>query len=545
MAAPGDDAHEGPAATWASTYHTLQAGPLESLDAVDLERLAVASYLIGDDDQCAASWEAAHRRHAASGNGPEAARCSFWLAFSLMMRGQMAQAGGWLGRTQAMIGDGPVCSASGYLLIPALLGALDSGEPGTARDLAVQAGKIATDFADPDLAAFACLAEGQALVGLGQLAEGTSRFDEVMLAVSTGEVGPVVSGVVYCAVILECMQMFDLQRAGEWTKALHAWCEDQPELVPYRGQCLVHRSQLQQADGEWQDAVATIATACRRLSEPPHPALGMAHYQEAELHRLIGSFDEAAAAYGQASALGHEPMPGLALMALARGDIEAAAAGIRRALDETPQRMHRPMLLAAAVDILREAGELTAARAAADELRDISLVSASEVLRAMAGQAIGAVTLAEGDASAALVILRETRSTWTHLQMPYEAARTSVLLGLGRLAVGDRSSAELELKNARSVFASLRAKPDLDRLQSLRARAGMDSGSARSGPADLSARELEVLAHVARGKTNREIAAALTISQHTVSRHLENIFTKLGVTGRAAATARAYEHNLL
>ncbi len=278
---------------------------------------------------------------------------------------------------------------------------------------------------------------------------GTARFDEVMLAVSRGEVGPIASGVVYCAVIFECMQIFDLRRAAEWTAALYAWCEDQPELVPYRGQCLVHRSQLLQAEGDWNQAVTTVAAACRRLADPPHPALGLAQYQEAELHRLVGSFDDAAAAYARASASGQEPMPGLALLALARGDVDAAATGIRSALQETTQRMRRPSLLAAAVEIFRSANDVTAARVAADEIVEISAGSTSEVLQAMADQAIGAVTLSEGDPSTSLSRLRSARSAWTRLNMPYEAARASVLLGLGYVSLGDQTSAGLEFENAR------------------------------------------------------------------------------------------------
>jgi len=547
MPRSGDHARNRSPSTWAASYHELRTRPLESLDPSDLERLAVAAYLIGDDAQSAVAWEAAHRRHAEAGDPAEAARCSFWLAFSLMMGGQMAQAGGWFSRTEALIEEGPPCRASGYLLIPNLLQALDAGDPSTARALAMQVAALAREFADPDLGAFACLGEGQALIALDQLPEGIARLDEAMLAVSTGEVGPVVSGVVYCAVILECLQVFDLQRAAEWTKALHAWCEDQPELVPYRGQCLVHRSQLQQADGAWQEAVTTIESACRRLSEPPHPALGLAHYQEAELHRLLGAFDHATDAYRRASAHGQETMPGLALLAFDRGDVDAAAAGIRRALDETAHRTQRPPLLAAAVDILRACGDIAGARMAADELVEIAGNSTSAVLHAMASQAAGAVALSDGDPATALSRLRNARSAWTRLQMPHEAARTAMLVGLGCAALGDRTSAEVELENARLTFETLGAQPDLDRLQSLRTRAGLGSGAApeHSGPGELSARELEVLAHVARGETNREIAAALIISQHTVGRHLENIFTKLGVSGRAAATAYAYEHNLL
>ena len=540
---PGDGSPDGQ--SWAARYRTLVEQPIESFDAADLEELAIASYLMGDDDHCAAGWEAAHRQHADAGRSADAARCAFWLAFGYMLRGQMAQAGGWLGRAESMLDD-ETCSASGFVLLPRLLRSIDEGDAPGARVLAARAANIAATVGDADLAALARLGDGQACIALGEVATATARFDDAMLMVTAGEVGPISRGVVYCAVVLECMHLFDLRRAAEWTDALAAWCAEQPEMVPYRGQCLVHRSQLLQASGEWTEAAETIESACRRLAEPPHPALGLAHYQTAELHRLVGSFDDAAEAYGRASAAGHEPMPGLALLALTSLDVEAAATGISRALQETELLMRRPALLAAAVEIFRETNDLPAARIAADELGEIAARHPADVLTAMARHASGSVTLAEGDPAAALSLLREAHTIWSHAHMPYEAARTSVLLGLGCLAFGDRASAALEFDNARRAFESLGARPDLERLQALTQRAAV--GQDRPDEQDdtpLSSRELEVLAHVASGKTNREIAADLSISQHTVGRHLENIFAKLGVSSRAAATAYAYEHQLL
>ena len=516
-----------------------------SLDPADQVRLAECAYLVGEDEQCAVAWEAAHRASLEAGDAALAARCAFWLAFCLMLRGQMAQAGGWLGRTERLIAEaGLDCAASGYLLIPALLGAIDDGQPAVACDLAAQAAETAGRFGDADLSALATLGHGQALIELGEIAQGIARFDEVMVSVTSGEVGPISSGIVYCAVILGCMQLFDLPRAAEWTEALSGWCDAQPDLVPYRGQCLVHRSQISQASGEWSEAVRCAGDACRRLSDPPHPALGMAHYQHAELHRLLGAFDEAADDYRMASRNGYEPMPGLALLEMDRGDVSGAAAALGRALQETSSRLDRPPLLTAAVNVFRANGDIASARSAAEELGQIASDSTSEFLAAMAAQATGTVVLSEGDPSAALVELRAAAAAWRSLQMPYEAARVSVLVGLACSALGDQASAVLEFENAADTFAGLGARPDLDRLTALTGLIPAGSG-APEGSSPLSARESEVLAHVAAGETNRQIAAALSISQHTVGRHLENIFNKLDVTSRAAATAKAYELDLL
>ena len=507
------------------------------LEGDDHERHAVAAYLVGDDVRCEQAWEAAHRGALDAGDVAGAARRAFWLGLCLMMRGQMAQAGGWLGRAGGLVEEAGECAAGGYLLVPALLGALDSGDPATARDLAAQAAALGARLGDHDLRAFGVLGHGQALIAMGEIAAGTARLDEVMVSVASGEVGPITTGIVYCAVILECMAMYDLARATEWTGALSAWCDAQPDLVPYRGQCLVHRSQLQMATGSWHVAIATVEDACRRLTDPPHPALGLAHYQEGELHRLAGALDEADAAYRRASRHGHHPMPGLAQLELARGDAASAAAAITRALEEVGNPAARPSLLAAAVDIRRAAGDVDGARVAADELAVLASSSTSSLLAAMAAHATGTVLLAEGDPAAGLAQLRSAASAWQSLRMPYEAARTAAAIGLACAALGDRTSADLELANARAGFEELGAGPDLERLTALTSAPEADAG--------LSAREREVLEHLAAGKTNREIAAALVISQHTVGRHVENIFAKLGVTTRAAATAHAYEHGLL
>ena len=550
MASSLDDARAAFARqAWAEAFAAFSAIPDHgSLDAVDHERLAVCAYLVGDDDTSTRAWEAAHRVALEAGEPAEAARHAFWLALCLMLRGQMAQAGGWLTRAERIVTEQhDDCPAAGYLLIPALLGALEGGDPTTARALALRAAELAARFGDPDLHAFATLGTGQALVATGDAHGGTARFDEVMVSVIAGEVGPIAAGIVYCAVILECMQLFDVRRASEWTDALSAWCDAQPDLVPYRGQCLVHRSQLQQAAGDWPRAIVTAEAACRRLTDPPHPALGIAQYQEAELHRLVGAFDEAELGYRQASRSGRHPVPGLALLALARGDSAGAATMIRLALHEARHPFERPALLSAAVEILTADGDVPAARRFADELTTVAAASSSPLLEAMAAQATGTVSLAAGDPASALGDLRLAATTWRQLHMPYEAANVSVLLGMACSAMDDRTSAGLELDNARAAFAAVGAAPDLERVATLSAGLADDAVEpTSSGALDvLSSRELEVLALVVAGKTNREVAAELFISRHTVNSHVDNIFTKLGVTSRAAATAYAYEHDLL
>jgi len=336
-----------------------------------------------------------------------------------------------------------------------------------------------------------------------------------------------------------CQELFDLRRARQWTAVLTSWCATQPDLVPYRGQCLLHRAELLALHGAWPDAMEETRAAYARFLRPTgHPAAGAAAYQLAELHRLRGETTEAEEAYRLASRWGREPQPGLALLRLAQGQPATAQAAIHRALDEAGDLPGRARLLPAAAEIALAAGDPAAARAAADELAEAARRLDAPVLLATAASAGGAVLLAEGDPRAALVDLRSAWAAWRELEAPYEAARTRVGIGLACRALGDQDSAAMELDAARFAFQELGAAPDLASLETLTGRgpAGQAGG--------LTPREVQVLRLVATGKTNRAIAAELVLSERTVDRHVSNIFTKLGVSSRAAATAWAYEHRL-
>ncbi|HEV2922199.1 MAG TPA: LuxR C-terminal-related transcriptional regulator, partial [Actinomycetota bacterium] len=390
------------------------------------------------------------------------------------------------------------------------------------------------------LVTLARVGQGRALLRLGETAAGVALRDEVMVAVEAGDVSAIVAGDVYCTVIEGCQEIFDLGRAQAWTAALTHWLASRPDLVAYHGQCLVHRAEIMTLRGAWRNAMEEAERASERfLRGPDHPAAGAAFYQQAELHRLRGEFAKAEEAYRQASRWGRMPQPGLALLRLAQGQVDAAQAAIRRVMEEASDRVTRSNLLAAYVEIMLDAHDVAAARARADELSAIAADLGAPLLGAVAAHAQGAVLLSEGNPPAALDALRQAWSAWQELEAPYEAARVRVLLGLACRELGDQEGAEMELDAARGVFQQLGAAPDLARVQALSRK------PAPKAAGGLTAREVQLLRLVAAGKTNRAIAAELVLSERTVDRHVSNIFTKLGVSSRTAATAYAYEHQLI
>jgi DNA-binding CsgD family transcriptional regulator/tetratricopeptide (TPR) repeat protein len=526
---------------WRTAFSQLAtAHTEEALELEDLELLAQAAYLCGEDAASEKAWIEANQRSVKKRDWARAARCAFWLGVTLQARSERAQAGGWFARAQRILEDHDHdCVERGWLLVGAGLKLHhDRSYEASKRawELALEVGKR---FHNVDLVATARQGLGRILIKQGSISEGSPMLDESMVAVLANEVSPIPAGIIYCSVIEACQEMLDIARAQEWTAALSDWVDAQPDLVPYRGRCQLHRSEIMTLGGRWSDAAAEIAQACERLVDPPQPQLGMALNQQAEVHRLRGEFDAAEKAYRRANEKAFVLQPGWALLKLARGETEAAVAAIQRSYATTSKEVTRCRVLPAYVVIMLAAGKIEAAKTGHEELAQIAETMDSPLLRGIALRSKGTVLLAEGHAADALATFAKVWEHWSALEVPYETARLRLLIAQASKQAGDEHTASSEFDAAQRAFEQLGAANDLKMLEAL-------SGSTPLQVAGgLSPREVEILSLVAKGRSNREIASELVISERTVARHMSNIFNKLDVSSRTAASAFAFENNLV
>ncbi len=527
---------------WSEACQQLMAADGETpLGPEDLDSLANAAFLVGEDTICVDALTRAHQGFLERGHPIRAARCAVWLSFAMFERPTLqSQATGWVARARRLFDECATdCAERGFLLCAEAFMSVRTNNPAGAGSLFAEAVDIGARFKDRDVLALARHGQGRVLLFQNRTAEGFAMLDEVMVSVTCGEVHPIISGVVYCSVLSVCHDFFDLRRAKEWTTALTAWCDAHPDMV-FRGECLVRRSEMLQLQGAWDEALAEAEHACARLDARSHPRDAVTSpYRAAELHRLRGEFQKAEELYRRANQAGRTPHPGLALLRLAQGQAEAAAVAIRQELQQRGSPAVRAQTLRAAVDILLAAKDTAAAHHAAEELARIASAVDAPFLRASSAAASGAVALAGGDAAAAMALLRDACAIWREVEAPYEIARIRELTGLACRQLGDEEGAQLEFEAAAETFEQLGARPDAARLASLITAPSPDV----RGP--LTGREVEVLRLIAAGKTNRAIATELAISEKTVARHVSNILTKLDLPSRSAATAYAYSRNLV
>ncbi|SFB99425.1 DNA-binding response regulator, NarL/FixJ family, contains REC and HTH domains [Nocardioides terrae] len=517
---------------WPTCVAALSEAEQESaLELSDLRRLAVALFLTGDPVRSLDVLARGHRAALAQRQWTAAAETAFWHAWTLYIAGEHARAAGWLARACTIAEEHDVDEAVAAL--PATVEArhlVETGRSEEALALATQAVASGRRLDAPDLHVLGLLGASMALIRLGRGAEAIPRLDEAMATVEADELTPTVAGLAYCAVLAACLALHDVQRAAQWTTALAGWCETQSGLVPYRGQCLVHRTQVLTLEGAWPAADAQGRMACAALVGPPQ---GDAWYHLGELQRMRGDFTAAEDAYRRANTAGRQPEPGLALLRLAQGRAEVAAAGTRRLMGE-PGRLDRPDVLVAHAEVMTAVGDLDAAREAVEELAALAGRLDSPVLTGRAAALQGAVVLADDQPALALTCLRKAVHVFTELGLPYLAARVRPQIARALDLLGDPEAAAFERDAARAVFESLGAAADAAALRGEESR-----------PDGLTAREVEVIRLIASGRSNKAVAETLVLSEKTVARHLANIYTKLAISSRSAATAYAYDHGLV
>jgi ATP/maltotriose-dependent transcriptional regulator MalT len=501
-----------------------EAAEGDELAGDDLYALANCAWWLGDLEEALPALERAYRRYLEEGSAKTAALVALDIGYTRMIRGDEAQGTGWLGRAERLLEDEGPCAERGYLVYVAYEDALERSDLEQALEHARAVLVTGRRFDDPTLVALGVFAEGRVLIARGEVERGMELLDEAMVAATSDELDPGWAGNIYCSMMFACWQLADWRRAGEWTEVTARWCEAMPGAGPFMGICRAHRAQILQARGAWRDAEAEARRVLDELSDFMPSMVGEAHYALGDLRRQRGELAAAEESYRAAHRLGRDPCPGLALLRLVQGRRQAAASSIARALEAAADEpLTRARLLPAAVEIALVADDVRRARRGADELMAIASEYGTLGLRAEADAACGTVMLAEGDPAAAAAQLGDALRGFQELRMPYQAARVRLLLADAHHALGHADDAALEEQTAQAELKRLGATPP------------PRPASARSD--GLSEREAEVLALVADGRSNQEIAAELVLSVRTVERHLATIYRKLGLHGRSARAA--------
>jgi ATP/maltotriose-dependent transcriptional regulator MalT len=523
---------------WPETYRRLSSRHPADLTPDQLEALADSAWLVCRLDESLSARQQVYARHHELHDDRAAARTAWRLFWDHLYNGDRAVALGWLRRASRHLAAIPEGAEHGFVALAESELALNRGAADEADAHATRAVDIGEWHGTPSVVALGLTLRGRALIAQGKLEEGCAALDEAMTLVLSGRLDVFFTGAVYCTVIAECLDVADMQRASEWTDAARAWCVSLPVVTPFHGICRIHRGEVLGLRGSWTEAENEIRTAAEELAAFKPRSAAEALYALAEIRRRRGDLAAAEYSYLQAHELGRDPQPGLALVRLAQGRITAASAGLRTALAEgSMSRVRRAHLLAAQVSVALAAGDQELAREAAEELSAIANMLCRPAVVGMAAVAQGEVHLAANDAGGAMADLRVALATWRDLQLPYEEAQAHLLIGKAAQAMGDEEGARLEIQIARTGFERLGAHRDAH--QAAAATPGRPDRIA-----GLTAREAEVLRLVAAGMSNRQIGQALAISEYTVARHLQNMFVKLGVSSRAAATAIAVAQQL-
>lgn len=523
---------------WQAALDAAEAAVVDTPEgeAERLDLVADAAWWLGRLEECIVAREAAFRAYEALGDREHAGACAVWCYEHHAIAARPAIAGAWLRRAQRTLDGAPEGPALGILRLREAEAAHGAGDLDDARRFADEALALGRRLGSPDLEAEALQTIGRVLLDQGDLAGGLGHLDDAMLFAVEGRLGPYSTGKVYCSLISACEEVGDFDRAAEWTEATLRWAEGHPFAI-FPGICRVHRAIVLKRRGALAEAEVEASRAGEELLGR-HVGNSAAAYAElGDIRRRLGDLDRAEEAFERARTLGGRDCADLALLRLAQGRVDAARSIVAACLRDAPtHRLARARLLPIEVHVAVAAGDLAAAEAAAAELDAIAAEVATAPLRATATATRGRLALARQDPTA-VATLRQALAAWEALDVPYEVATTRTLLAQALSEAGDEEAATASFATAAALFDQIGARLD--------ARRALDVRRPPDLPAGLTAREVEVLQLIAAGLSNNETAATLHLSAKTVSRHLSNIFTKIGVGSRAAATAFAFAHDLV
>ncbi len=525
--------------SWAKAFDLFGRLDLSALEPADLETMADAAWWSCRLDESIAARQMAYAGHLAAGDSRRAAHAAWFLSLDYGIKGETSVGSGWLKRAQRHLAAHPDCVERGLLAVTESDIARTNGNLDQARASAALAVELGERCGSLDLHAMGIQTLGRVLIASGEPREGAALLDEAMTLVVGQRLSPYFTGLIYCNVVAACMERADLGRASEWTEEAMTWCGSIANVTPFHGICRIHQVQITALRGDWETAESEALRTVQEMQGLEQHVVAEALYAIGEIHLRRGDLAAAEDWFMRAHELGRDPQPGFAAVRLAQGKLDIAAAGLRLSLASSDEpTLQRARLLATQVEVSVLAQNLPTAREAVNALEKLAAEMTSTLVEATALTARASLHLAEEEADEALQHARRAWSLWQQLKLPYDAARARVVIGLASKQAGDTDRARVEFEAAGRAFGDLGARLDAR-------AAAANLRSATDLPRGLSGRELEVLRLIAAGKSNREIATDLVISEHTVSRHLQNIFRKLEVSSRAAATAFAFEHGLV
>ncbi|MCP2635984.1 LuxR C-terminal-related transcriptional regulator [Microbacterium sp. HD4P20] len=515
------------ASDWSTALERLAAARAAGegdIDIDDIARMARAAWLLIRIPESIALAEEVFRGYCDLDRHADAAMTALELSLRWLIKGDMTVGTAWLNRARRLLADLPEGPANAYLLYLEASVEMMNGRDMWAGGHIAQLSDLARRYPEPAIVSLSMVVRGVAELRSGDTAHAFALLDEAMLPVLAGGISAEWAGDIYCTIIHVCHELADFRRMEDWTRATETWCSQFGSDAIYTGICRVHRLELRSVRGDWSDAEALLAHESGRLVAGNPWVAGEGFYQLGEIRRLRGDAGGAREAFELARSSGIDPQPGEALLALSEGDTLGARTTIEQSLDYRDP-MARVRLLRAGVEIALASGDRSGAGAYAAELRAAATRYGSPGFHAWLAHAEGMLAVADRDPAGALDALRRAESAFVTDRQPYEVARVLLLTAEAHALAGDEHAA---------TAARTRGHGILDRL---RAPVGQPASPEPVVTGPLTAREGEVLALVAEGAANREVAARLFISEKTVGRHLANVYLKIGVGSRTAAAA--------